>query len=95
LDTREEVAMLRRLSAFGECVVLVVALAGCAPRVAVAPIPPEHLRKIAVVEVPEPAVYGVVNVANEARFGGGLLNIQHGEEFTNVLRERGFSVSRD
>ena len=51
--------------------------------------------KIALVEVPEPNSYGVVNAANEARFGGGLLNTKHGEEFTNVLHQRGFSISQE
>lgn len=53
------------------------------------------LQKIALVEVPELNGYGVVNAANEARFGGGLLNMKHSEGFSSVLRERGFSVSKE
>lgn len=53
----------------------------------------EPLHKIALVEVQEPAGFGASNLANEARFLGGALNMQHGEQFTKALRDRGFNFS--
>ena len=87
---------LARFFTFAECVALVTTLASCAtptPTMALAPEAAAQLHKIAVVEINEPGSYGVVNVANEARFGGGLVNMKHGEEFTKALRERSFSLS--
>ena len=89
---------LARFFTFTECIAFVATLASCAtpmPTLALTPEAVEQLHKIAVVEVKEPASYGVVNVANEARFGGGLVNMKHGEEFTKALRERGFSLSTE
>ena len=90
--------LLARFFTFAECVALVTTLASCAtptPTMALTPEAAEQLHKIAVVEVNEPGSYGVLNVANEARFGGGVVNMKHGEEFSRTLHDRGFTLASE
>lgn len=76
--------------------VLVAGLAACAaPRVPLTPDAAGQLHKIALLEVQEPPEYGVANLYLESFLGGGIVNMQHGKEFTEVLRQSGFSISRE
>jgi len=89
---------LPRFFTLAECAVLLSAFVGCAtpsPAIALTTEAAEQVHKIAVVEVPEPTTYGVVNVANEARFGGGVVNMKHGEEFSRTLHDRGFTLASE
>jgi hypothetical protein len=77
-------------------VALVVLLAACAtPTKPLTPDAASQLHKIALLEVPEPQQYGAANLYLEGIFGGGLVNMQHSEQFTKVLRQSGFSISND
>jgi len=95
MDTIRSLAWFVKLVAY---VALLTALAGCATPTSPIVLTPEaagQLHKIALVEVREPTSYGVVNAANEARLGGGLVNMKHGEEFTKTLHDRGFTLAPD
>jgi hypothetical protein len=76
-------------------VAVLVGLASCAtPTKPLTPDAGKQLNKIALLEVQAEDQYGASNLYLEGIFGGGLVNIQHSKEFTTVLRQRGFSITR-
>lgn len=88
--------LLGRYALLAARVGLLITLTSCAaPRTPLAPDAAGQLHKIALLEVQEPPEYGAANIYLESFFGGGIVNMQHGKEFTQVLRQRGFSISRE
>lgn len=88
--------MFGRFANVAARVALVAGLAACAtPTKPLAPEAAGQLHKIALLEIQEPPDYGVANLYLEGVFGGGIVNILHGKQFTEVLRQRGFSISKE
>ncbi len=85
---------LARLAAVTAYVAVVAGLAACATQTKpLAPDAAAQLHKIALLHVQEPPQYGVANLYLEGVFLGGVVNIQHGQDFTKVLLDKGFNLS--
>jgi hypothetical protein len=71
-----------------------VGIASCAAPTK--PLPPEaarQLHKLALLDVPEPGGYPATNMYLEGVFLGGIVNMQHAKQFSQAMRDTGFSVS--
>jgi len=85
-----------RLATVAAHVVLLTGLAACAtPTKPLTLDAAAKLHKIALLEIQDPPEYGAANLYLEGIFLGGIVNIQHSKQFTEVLRNRGFSISTE
>lgn len=76
-------------------VAILFGIASCAvPTKPLAPEAARQLHKIALLDVTEPPQYGATNMYLEGIALGGVVNMQHGQQFTQAMRENGFSVSQ-
>ena len=74
---------------------ILLAVASCAaPTKRLAPETAKKLHKLALLDVPEPQKYGATNLYLEGVFLGGVVNMQHSDQLTQAMHEKGFSVSQ-
>ncbi len=79
----------------GTCRITGGLAARATPTKSLAPDAAGQVQKLALLEVLEPPEYGAANLYLEGVFLGGLVNIQHSKQFTEVLRQRGSSISKE
>src|SRR5262249_48164921 len=83
-----------RLTQLMALVALLEGLVGCAtPGKPLTKDAAAQVHKIAVLEVQDPLNYGATNMYLEGVFLGGVVNLQHTNQFTKVLHDHGFHLA--